>query len=275
MSVQPKESDTSKMSDKELIAYLMKKNAQLEQKNLKTEEKLKTALADAKEAKTEAKEAKTKAKNAQAKAKDAEKRAQTAENQLAANIVVMRKGLENINEIISSLHRRNYDIDKVMKLQQDEAIDSLLKDFGNWVNNARSWLGLSPFIVGGESIGSSSSSTTVDSNATTEEEIKKIKELQKQAAQFKSNSKAARDIIDKQNELVIKIVESLIAKHKKVEPWLESMYNLAKKDFQNTKPPKKKSPGKQAKNHYANARKDKSTGKSLSNGRCSILKKAA
>ena len=31
MSVQPKESDTSKMSDKELIAYLMKKNAQLEQ----------------------------------------------------------------------------------------------------------------------------------------------------------------------------------------------------------------------------------------------------
>ena len=77
----------------------------------------------------------------------------------------------------------------------------------------------------------------------------------------KSNSKAARDIIDKQNELVIKIVESLIAKHKKVEPWLESMYNLAKKDFQNTKPPKKKSPGKQAKNHYANARKDKSTGK--------------
>lgn len=41
MSVQPKESDTSKMSDKELIAYLMKKNAQLEQKNLKTEEKLK------------------------------------------------------------------------------------------------------------------------------------------------------------------------------------------------------------------------------------------
>ena len=54
MSVQPKESDTSKMSDKELIAYLMKKNAQLEQKNLKTEEKLKTALADAKEAKTEA-----------------------------------------------------------------------------------------------------------------------------------------------------------------------------------------------------------------------------
>ena len=240
MSVQQEEIETSKMSDKELIAYLMKKNAQLEQKNLKTEEKLKNALS---------------------KAKDAEKRAQTAENQLAANIVVMRKGLENINEIISRLHRRNYDIDKVMKLKQDEAIDSLLKDFGNWVNNAKSWLGLSPFIVGGESIGSSSSSTTVDSNATTEEEIKKLKELQKQAAQYKSNSKAARDIIDKQNELVIKIVESLIAKHKKVEPWLESMYNLAKKDFQNTKPPKKKSPGKQAKNHYANARKDKSTGK--------------
>ena len=247
MSVQPKESDTSKMSDKELIAYLMKKNAQLEQKNLKTEEKLKNAL--------------SKAKDAEDKANEAEKRAHTAENQLAANIVVMRKGLENINEIISRLHRRNYDIDKVMKLKQDEAIDSLLKDFGNWVNNARSWLGLSPFIVGGESIGSSSSSTTVDSNATTEEEIKKLKELQKQAAQYKSNSKAARDIIDKQNELVIKIVESLIAKHKKVEPWLESMYNLAKKDFQNTKPPKKKSPGKQAKNHYANARKDKSTGK--------------
>ena len=240
MSVQQEEIETSKMSDKELITYLMKKNAQLEQKNLKTEEKLKNALS---------------------KAKDAEKRAHTAENQLAANIVVMRKGLENINEIISRLHRRNYDIDKVMKLKQDEAIDSLLKDFGNWVNNAKSWLGLSPFIVGGESIGSSSSSTTVDSNATTEEEIKKLKELQKQAAQYKSNSKAARDIIDKQNELVIKIVESLIAKHKKVEPWLESMYNLAKKDFQNTKPPKKKSPGKQAKNHYANARKDKSTGK--------------
>ena len=268
MSVQPKESDTSKMSDKELIAYLMKKNAQLEQKNLKTEEKLKNALSKAKVAETEAKNAQTEAKNAQAKAKEAEdkaneaeKRAHTAENQLAANIVVMRKGLENINKIISRLHRRNYDIDKVMKLKQDEAIDSLLKDFGNWVNNARSWLGLSPFIVGGESIGSSSSSTTVDSNATTEEEIKKLKELQKQAAQYKSNSKAARDIIDKQNELVIKIVESLIAKHKKVEPWLESMYNLAKKDFQNTKPPKKKSPGKQAKNHYANARKDKSTGK--------------
>ena len=222
MSVQQEEIETSKMSDKELITYLMKKNAQLEQKNLKTEEKLKNALS---------------------KAKDAEKRAHTAENQLAANIVVMRKGLENINEIISRLHRRNYDIDKVMKLKQDEAIDSLLKDFGNWVNNAKSWLGLSPFIVGGESIGSSSSSTTVDSNATTEEEIKKLKELQKQAAQYKSNSKAARDIIDKQNELVIKIVESLIAKHKKVEPWLESMYNLAKKDFQNTKPPKKKSPG--------------------------------
>lgn len=189
MSVQPKESDTSKMSDKELIAYLMKKNAQLEQKNLKTEEKLKNALSKAKVAETEAKNAQTEAKNAQAKAKeaedkaneaeakakDAEKRAQTAENQLAANIVVMRKGLENINEIISSLHRRNYDIDKVMKLQQDEAIDSLLKDFGNWVNNAKSWLGLSPFIVGGESIGSSSSSTTVDSNATTEEEIKSSK----------------------------------------------------------------------------------------------------
>ena len=282
MSVQQEEIETSKMSDKELIAYLMKKNAQLEQKNLKTEEKLKNALSKAKVAETEAKNAQAKAKEAEdkaneaeakakdaedkaneaeAKAKDAEKRAHTAENQLAANIVVMRKGLENINEIISRLHRRNYDIDKVMKLKQDEAIDSLLKDFGNWVNNAKSWLGLSPFIVGGESIGSSSSSTTVDSNATTEEEIKKLKELQKQAAQYKSNSKAARDIIDKQNELVIKIVESLIAKHKKVEPWLESMYNLAKKDFQNTKPPKKKSPGKQAKNHYANARKDKSTGK--------------
>lgn len=154
MSVQQEEIETSKMSDKELITYLMKKNAQLEQKNLKTEEKLKNALS---------------------KAKDAEKRAHTAENQLAANIVVMRKGLENINEIISRLHRRNYDIDKVMKLKQDEAIDSLLKDFGNWVNNAKSWLGLSPFIVGGESIGSSSSSTTVDSNATTEEEIKSSK----------------------------------------------------------------------------------------------------
>ena len=179
MSVQQEEIETSKMSDKELIAYLMKKNAQLEQKNLKTEEKLKNALSKAKVAETEAKNAQAKAKEAEdkaneaeAKAKDAEKRAHTAENQLAANIVVMRKGLENINEIISSLHRRNYDIDKVMKLKQDEAIDSLLKDFGNWVNNARSWLGLSPFIVGGESIGSSSSSTTVDSNATTVEEIK-------------------------------------------------------------------------------------------------------
>ena len=75
MSVQPKESDTSKMSDKELIAYLMKKNAQLEQKNLKTEEKLKNAI--------------SKAKDAEDKANEAEKRAQTAENQLAANIVVM------------------------------------------------------------------------------------------------------------------------------------------------------------------------------------------
>ena len=167
MSVQQEEIETSKMSDKELIAYLMKKNAQLEQKNLKTEEKLKNALSKAKVAEDKANEAEAKAKEAEAKAKDAEKRAHTAENQLAANIVVMRKGLENINEIISSLHRRNYDIDKVMKLKQDEAIDSLLKDFGNWVNNARSWLGLSPFIVGGESIGSSSSSTTVDSNATT------------------------------------------------------------------------------------------------------------
>ena len=128
MSVQQEEIETSKMSDKELITYLMKKNAQLEQKNLKTEEKLKNALS---------------------KAKDAEKRAHTAENQLADNIVVMRKELENINDIISRLHRRNYDIDKVMKLKQDEAIDSLLKDFGNWVNNAKSWLGLSPFIVGG------------------------------------------------------------------------------------------------------------------------------
>ena len=82
MSVQQEEIETSKMSDKELITYLMKKNAQLEQKNLKTEEKLKNALS---------------------KAKDAEKRAHTAENQLAANIVVMRKGLENINEIISRL----------------------------------------------------------------------------------------------------------------------------------------------------------------------------
>ena len=68
MSVQQEEIETSKMSDKELIAYLMKKNAQLEQKNLKTEEKLKNALS---------------------KAKDAEKRAHTAENQLAANIVVI------------------------------------------------------------------------------------------------------------------------------------------------------------------------------------------
>lgn len=42
MSVQQEEIETSKMSDKELITYLMKKNAQLEQKNLKTEEKLKT-----------------------------------------------------------------------------------------------------------------------------------------------------------------------------------------------------------------------------------------
>ena len=41
MSVQQEEIETSKMSDKELITYLMKKNAQLEQKNLKTEEKLK------------------------------------------------------------------------------------------------------------------------------------------------------------------------------------------------------------------------------------------
>ena len=48
MSVQQEEIETSKMSDKELIAYLMKKNAQLEQKNLKTEEKLKNALSKAK-----------------------------------------------------------------------------------------------------------------------------------------------------------------------------------------------------------------------------------
>ena len=34
MSVQQEEIETSKMSDKELIAYLMKKNAQLEQKML-------------------------------------------------------------------------------------------------------------------------------------------------------------------------------------------------------------------------------------------------
>jgi transposase len=219
--------DFSKMSKEEIIAYFENKTQKLENKTQKLENQNSALVA----------------KNTKL-----EERNVFLENQVKTCIVVTSSSLININQALKLAGKKGYDFSGVLPEKDlSNVLKVLLDDFQSWFNNAKSWLGQTPFVANSEKLGLNL--TSLNESA--------IKDLEAYARSSVNNEKKHLKLIELAHQAVIKEVESLKAAGKDIPENLLAIYNEAIIEVKAKSKVKHENKGKQAKSRFVKAKQKK------------------